>query len=569
MKGPRPADWLILVGCAVVFCTDWLDAVNAPKLVCLLIGLALLCWSAPLREIGWCARLYALFSCSWLLSALLGSTFTGLELVVVRVALLALCLLWARSWRPMDLPLLVGWGFNAGYSWLQRLGLDPVAWSHPHLSQVRTIGSFGNPNYLAFFLSSLSFLVHSRVFRPVWALGVLAMILTTTRGAWLGFACGCLVWLWFDRGFWRSLALVLALVCAAALFQHLRPGDPAFSVAGRAHVRVDESGATRLMLWESAALAAWEKPLLGWGPGHFGYQALLHREKEPVNLRILQRVAENPHNQYLYLWVQSGTVGLLLYLTLCCRVVWVFWRTRAVAPSAALVCVLVNQFFLCPTLPLEIVFVLLVAQADQEEPSGPPLAWLSRALRFSVLGLVFAVQIAVAQHFLGRADSGVAEYQRVLAWGPWWTRGSASYRLANLYHELGRHDLALSCLERWARSESEDPYVWAGLARELEHLSERDAALYGRAVSSWQEAIRRDPRNPVFLYQLSMLLWRGGNNEAALQSIDRSLAVFPGALAYYHRARVLHSLGRVGEAEASWREAGRLEPELGREAPWK
>jgi O-antigen ligase len=59
--------------------------------------------------------------------------------------------------------------------------------------------------------------------------------------------------------------------------------------------------------WKTSAILIKEKPILGHGPGSF---PIVHRQLTE-NTAIMQ--TDNPHNEFLFLTVQFGLLGLLLF----------------------------------------------------------------------------------------------------------------------------------------------------------------------------------------------------------------------------------------------------------------
>jgi O-antigen ligase len=68
----------------------------------------------------------------------------------------------------------------------------------------------------------------------------------------------------------------------------------------------------RLEFWRISLRMMGEKPILGWGTG--GYNAEFERRAKEDNLTFVSAGTYNPHNQYLYIGTQLGSVGLLAFL---------------------------------------------------------------------------------------------------------------------------------------------------------------------------------------------------------------------------------------------------------------
>jgi len=91
------------------------------------------------------------------------------------------------------------------------------------------------------------------------------------------------------------------------------------------------SSAERIYLWK-AALTQWgERPLLGWGPGTYAktagpfkapYAQFIHYPGRPAGFRT----DGHCHNLYLMVALQTGAVGLLLFLAFLAATVRRIWR---------------------------------------------------------------------------------------------------------------------------------------------------------------------------------------------------------------------------------------------------
>ncbi|MEW6282614.1 MAG: hypothetical protein AB1758_28650, partial [Candidatus Eremiobacterota bacterium] len=210
---------LLALGVPLAFGTRLADAVVIPKSAVFLAGSSLVLaawWTGaarglwPLLHRGKLAWLGGALGAWSALTALLGdggvlARGPALEHLTGALVLQA----WVACGSPERWRRWWTWWMVSGcvvvlYAWLQRLGLDPFAWNLPHLSRERTISTLGNPNYLALFLVgwlpvALAWLTRMEGAKRAagflgWALAWTAMVLTTTRGAWIAFAAGCLAW---------------------------------------------------------------------------------------------------------------------------------------------------------------------------------------------------------------------------------------------------------------------------------------------------------------------------------------------------------------------------------------
>jgi O-antigen ligase len=148
---------------------------------------------------------------------------------------------------------------------------------------------------------------HLRRIAAPWLLMLWGLILTYTRGAWIGFAAGVLtVAATVRRGRWLLVAGLLLLAGAALLAPYevrhrfLSLGDP------------EEAGVReRVYMWRSG-LAMWrEHPVLGVGPGG------VKREYERYALpEAVKKRTGHVHNAPLQILVERGVLGLAAWLWL-------------------------------------------------------------------------------------------------------------------------------------------------------------------------------------------------------------------------------------------------------------
>jgi len=183
-----------------------------------------------------------------------------------------------------------------------------------------------------------------------------ALYWTDSRGAWLGAAAGlglvALVWLapiavraW--EGYaandiliyrvWRWPVLVAAIAALALLWTAGSSlwGDALLRIATAGHT---DTGAVRLLLWQSALHMIRDHPLLGIGPDQFLYYydpaytshpyLISHLNGHPT-IAIYQPNLAHPHNLILDLWLSAGLLGLIGYAVVVVALIrrgWRLWR---------------------------------------------------------------------------------------------------------------------------------------------------------------------------------------------------------------------------------------------------
>ena len=303
---------------------DLVDALAVVALVWLVVGAV----ASPAPAIAWLGYYNrgtgVLFS-----AAVLALFLAARRLLRGRASLLALALLAAVLMSITGLVALA-----------QALGAHAY-WPLPSTWPGRMTGTTGNPINLAGFgllgiwlallaggdggfaagLAGRSRVAARVVVAVGAACGLLAIVLSVTRAAYLGVAAalvGAIVLLVRRRRTRALVALgaVLALLLAGA-FIRLAGGNPASSLAGRlgaTHTHagaLDSSDRVRLKLWKEAATGIGDRPLLGYGAGAFVVADRLYR---PRDLRVSEpwKVASDPHSVPLLVASTTGVPGLLL-----------------------------------------------------------------------------------------------------------------------------------------------------------------------------------------------------------------------------------------------------------------
>ena len=166
-----------------------------------------------------------------------------------------------------------------------------------------------------------------------WLLMLWGLIVTYTRGAWIGFAAGVLTAAaTVRRGRWVLVAGLLLLAAGAAVAPY-ELQKRFFAIADPAEAGARE----RLYMWRSG-LAMWrERPVLGVGPG--GVKREYPRYAQP---EAFKKRTSHVHSTPLQILVERGVLGLAAWLA-----IWVAFFVRCVgllrrlpdaeAPSRAIV----------------------------------------------------------------------------------------------------------------------------------------------------------------------------------------------------------------------------------------
>ncbi len=187
--------------------------------------------------------------------------------------------------------------------------------TYPLLSTIRLTRmaplAFMGAEHYTYYLSLVACLlfgfllfVRSKLLKIMLVMGigsmVLSMLLTYTRGGLLALFVAVL---FFAFRYNRKLLLALIVVCLIASIFMPAGISRRFSFDGFfSKSREENSLWDRLEITRNVFLVSCTSPLWGMGLGNVGAAALVHDR------------LSTPHNYYLYLTLQTGFIGLLLYL---------------------------------------------------------------------------------------------------------------------------------------------------------------------------------------------------------------------------------------------------------------
>jgi O-antigen ligase len=219
------------------------------------------------------------------------------------VTLLLESLIIVASWRLGDLPI-------PGSS----TRLDPSAVATGHAA--RSGGTIGSPNAAGSFLSLLLAPALGLLVAPVsrrlkrlaaasFAVGVVALVLTLSRGGWLAFAVSTLIIAVVAT---RAGLVPKRNVVAVALAGLVLALPFAGVIQSRAGVN-DESAQARWPLMMLAWEMVEDQPLLGVGANNFSLHIAEYAGPEFTS-EWLYAV----HNKFMQVWAEAGTFALLAFL---------------------------------------------------------------------------------------------------------------------------------------------------------------------------------------------------------------------------------------------------------------
>ncbi|BEL09721.1 hypothetical protein Q0Z83_079120 [Actinoplanes sichuanensis] len=194
----------------------------------------------------------------------------------------------------------------------------------------RVSGAAGDPNVLCAGLVAAAILAFGLAcaVRRVWVRSVIAVAILALAAAAAGTASRMVVisagvaliaaLVIFRQVIGRVIAASLCAAAPAALWFY------SFPPAWQRMVVSSDGGSGREDLWRAALHLAQESPLVGLGLDNFQ----VHKPSVALEIGAVQNasaVAEKPlvaHNTYLQLWVDSGVIGLALFLAIVVFCTW-------------------------------------------------------------------------------------------------------------------------------------------------------------------------------------------------------------------------------------------------------
>lgn len=207
------------------------------------------------------------------------------------------------------------------------------------------LSSFFHPvaNYAAMYLAPLLVLTTGAILwksidrRWWWAVGVMATALTLTVsfGGYLAVGVGALVLLlrWPDQRQRRRAMFILgaAAVIGLAVLTRTPYLAEKFNTTDRS------SSLVRTQIWRTSVEMIKDHPVFGVGPN--AYEPVYRKTIPELYWPPLEWLVAQPHNLWLALWLETGVLGLvvfLAFLVMWSRSLWPRWRRGEAAGIVAI-----------------------------------------------------------------------------------------------------------------------------------------------------------------------------------------------------------------------------------------
>jgi O-antigen ligase len=507
--------------------------------------------------------------------------------------------------------------FSGLYAVAQRAGLDLVAVRMSY-DVARVRATLGNASNMGVFLClaapwAVGTLLRdpSRFWRVMagaaLCLSAIALVWTGSRGAWVGAAAGALVGVAFaSRGSGvrvagRRLGIAVGAIAVLAALALLVPGTAA-RIAGS-----QDAGGTaawRLVAWRSAASMAWDRPLLGWGPGAFRYAYPRYRLPEAQDAQASGQVITDAHNVVLQTAASSGLAtafGLVLVFALAMRTAWGTPRGKPDQarrmPDAALVAASLAAgaaalMFHFVTLDSAVLVALGigstvamdVAGADGRSRVSETPSRVEQAVRYgAVLVGMIALAGALAAATLCVADTHVirgfalarrgswttaaSEFDAAVALAPWepavvWAKGRAAIDVAGKSADPQALADGVAALDAAHSALPADAAVVLDRAnlRLAAGITGGDRALLSASLPDLDVVLRNDPYNAPALASRATAKAGLGDLAESVADYERSIGLSsPSRTTLLNLAAVYEKLGRIGDAADARRRADTID----------
>lgn len=420
-----------------------------------------------------------------------------------------------RDWAVLAAALAVAALGAIAYALVQRLGLDPFAWTGE--TATFPAGTLGNPNILSHFLgvafaAGLSVALFARqVSAPLRAASLLLAVLALGTGAIVGsralilsvlvsLAVAALLYVRLAGPRLAKRRLALAVPVAVAVLLAVLAFTP---VGERLLATAAGSGIEdRLLVWEGGLRAIQERPVLGFGPD--GFSSAYPRHRTPGAL--LGSAHTSPHNWVVQTAVSSGLVGLAaLVATLALFAAPLWRRGLRIAPGLAA--------------PLLVVAAAYWGQALLSVGSiGVDwVPWVGLGAAAAMLGArpapTAARPLPPVLYAIVMAAAGLAALSGVMAF----EANRAALVASVAWHEQRTGEaLAAARLAVERDPGRADHWNWLGLARE------QQGDLAG-AASAFEEAAERAPHRSEYWLNLAITRARqfqAGDRSAAAAAVS-------------------------------------------------
>ncbi|MHB9155179.1 MAG: O-antigen ligase family protein [Endomicrobiales bacterium] len=199
-------------------------------------------------------------------------------------------------------------------------GLDPFIWRGAFSNRI--FSTFGNPNFFGDFLVVMSPITLALFMRTrkvhllfLWVMIAFCVIFTRSKGAWLGFGAGLVIFVFL----WVGFFLHTRKVNLRRILFGMMIGTVALVSVGIYHNLKGrpDSGSFRIFTWVSTWEMINTHPWLGTGIGTFYVTYPAWRRPQIFLIEGRHNTeTDHPEDEYLEVWYDEGLVGFGIFLWL-------------------------------------------------------------------------------------------------------------------------------------------------------------------------------------------------------------------------------------------------------------
>ena len=199
-------------------------------------------------------------------------------------------------------------------------GLDPFIWRWAFGNRI--FSTFGNPNFFGDFLVVMSPIVLALFFKKkslhllvLWLLITFSTVFSYSKGAWIGFGVGIIVFAFLFIGFILNVSRrkkVILILLMSVFTISVVTGGILFQLKKR-----PDSSSFRVFTW----LSCWEMinthPIIGTGIGTFYLTYPSYRRPQIFFIEGMHNTeSDHPENEFLEVFYDEGMIGISIFLLL-------------------------------------------------------------------------------------------------------------------------------------------------------------------------------------------------------------------------------------------------------------
>ena len=212
-------------------------------------------------------------------------------------------------------------------------GFDPFIWRWAFDNRI--FSTFGNPNFLGDFLVVMNPIVLALFLKKrkfyllfLWTLICFTTVFSYSKGAWLGFGVGLIVFAFLFAGFVynaerkKKIILISAMSIATLM---IVVGGIVFQLKAR-----PDSSSFRIFTWQSCWEMINTHPVMGTGIGTFYLTYPSYRRPQIFFIEGMHNTeSDHPENEYLEVFYDEGLIGLGIFLLILFMVLSVGFKNLA------------------------------------------------------------------------------------------------------------------------------------------------------------------------------------------------------------------------------------------------